>query len=83
MNTTFRVCKVCSVEHERIRAGMFPNGKDPRFVNKEGREWNGNVCPDCHNTGLKQSQKLKRAKDKATREIVNAKRRERYRLTGK
>lgn len=83
LNVVFVICKICKEEKTRIRDGMFPNGKDPRFIDKNGIQWNGRECPDCHKSKNKVRIKNRRHKIKAFREKVNAKRRERYKLTGK
>lgn len=41
-----RHCKVCNELKERIDAGKF-NQKDKKFVDKNNKLWNGNVCPTC------------------------------------
>jgi len=42
------VCKVCEKECRRYFAGRYPNGKDKRWIDNNGREFSGKVCPDCH-----------------------------------
>jgi hypothetical protein len=42
------VCKVCEKECKRYFAGRYPNGKDKRWIDGNGREFSGKVCPDCH-----------------------------------
>lgn len=82
-NSEHVLCKSCQHLKIRIKAGYYPNGKDGKFVDPDMREWNGRVCPDCHVVSLKVKQKISRAKDKIFKEKANAKRRERYKLTGK
>ena len=41
-----RVCKKCLQEDYRILAGKW--GKDKKYVNLEGKNWNGNTCPKCN-----------------------------------
>lgn len=40
-------CKVCSEIKYRIQMGKFASGKDKRWVDDTGKQWNGFVCPDC------------------------------------
>lgn len=41
-----RICKICQVLQDRITAGKF-NHKDKKFVDANGKLWNGSVCPKC------------------------------------
>lgn len=40
-------CKVCQETKVRIFAGMYPNGKDRKFVDENGKQFNGKCCPSC------------------------------------
>lgn len=80
---TFKVCKSCNIEKVRIVNGHYPNVKDTRYVDKDGKEWNGYRCPDCHRVKVAIRKKTKYIKDKIRKGKINAKRREQYRLTGK
>lgn len=82
-NMQLTICKLCNTEKARIVAGKYPSGKDTRFVDITNKEWNGLQCPKCHADEVAIKQKIRRAKNKVFREKVNAKRRERYRRTGK
>lgn len=42
------VCKICNKECKRIFAGRYPNGKDKKWTDENGREFNGKMCPACH-----------------------------------
>jgi hypothetical protein len=42
------VCKICNSECKRYFAGRYPNGKDKRWIDANGREFSGKVCADCH-----------------------------------
>lgn len=83
MNAEYKICRHCGVEKERIPSGRYPNIKDTIYLNKDGKQWNGLMCPDCHRDVIRVNQKIRLDKRKAQREIINAKRRERYKLTGK
>lgn len=54
-------CKHCGKEKARYRSSLFPNGKDYKFVDENGRLFNGHVCPDC----VREKSKL-RERNKAT-----------------
>ena len=42
-----RQCKgACKELKQRIPNGKF-NEKDPRFIDENGKLWNGNICPKC------------------------------------
>lgn len=57
---TLTICKTCKRTLERYRGGRRPNGKDTVFTNKEGKEWSGLKCPQCHLDTTKNTQYLKR-----------------------
>lgn len=42
-----RKCKVCSELVPRLFKEYYPNNKDRKFVDLNGSQWNGNVCPKC------------------------------------
>ncbi len=50
-----RVCKGCGEEKNRINNGRYPNGKDIRYIDENGKEWSGKYCPKCHkdNTAIR------------------------------
>jgi Zn finger protein HypA/HybF involved in hydrogenase expression len=56
------VCKACSIEKIRVKAGKF-NAKDIRWVDESGDLWNGRICPDCHRENTRVRGILKRAKN--------------------
>ena len=53
-------CKICKEEKQRYKNGMFPNGKDWRYHDHEGRQWSGLTCPSCHTTRNAKRQRKKR-----------------------
>lgn len=55
-----RVCKQCGEKKMRIRSGSYHNGKDKKYVDINGRQWSGSVCPSCHAHNCKERQKLQR-----------------------
>ncbi len=61
-----RICKQCHKIKPRVAAGKFPNGKDTKYVDDNGKQWTGSVCPDC----LKEKAKAHRAKVRAAKKAV-------------
>lgn len=57
------ICKKCNKEKVRNPAGFFGNGKDRRYVGKDGSQWNGRKCPECTRDKMKFHMKAKRNKD--------------------
>lgn len=55
-----RQCKVCGEYKLRVRNGKYPNKKDAIFTDMEGKQWSGNVCPQCHVNRTKTRQKNRR-----------------------
>lgn len=43
-----RKCKKCLQEKDRVAAGKFPNGRDKKWAELNGKLWNGNICGDCN-----------------------------------
>ena len=41
-------CKSCKQVKKRYYAGRYPNGKDKRWCDLDGRQWSGAVCSLCH-----------------------------------
>lgn len=48
----YLVCKICSRELKRFNQGKYPNGRDYKYINEDGRQWNGRSCPDCHSASV-------------------------------
>ena len=57
-------CKHCNIEKKRFKNGVYPNAKDAKLVNEDGRQWSGRSCPDCHSTRNALRQKNARANRK-------------------
>lgn len=57
------ICKKCLKEKVRNPAGFFGNGRDRRFVDQHGKQWNGLKCPSCTRDKMKFHQRVKRSKD--------------------
>jgi hypothetical protein len=56
------VCKKCGETKVRNPAGKFHNGRDKRFVDSEGKLWNGLTCSNCQAKKMKSHMKVKRSK---------------------
>ncbi len=46
--TNLRHCKICSQLKSRTENGKFGKSRNKRYVDENGKLWNGNVCPGCH-----------------------------------
>lgn len=47
-------CKVCQQVKNRYFAGKYPSGKDSRYIDDAGKEWNGHCCGVCHKSKVGQ-----------------------------
>lgn len=54
------MCKYCGLEKKRYKNGVYPNGKDARYVDENDREWSGRTCPDCQSLKTARRAKAKR-----------------------
>jgi ribosomal protein S27E len=50
-------CRSCGGQKIRKPAGMFANGRDKRWVDHNGKQWNGRKCPDCNRVRAKNNMK--------------------------
>ena len=41
----------------RQEDGYFPNSKNKRYLDEEGKLWNGRVAPCCHGKKIKEGMK--------------------------
>jgi len=57
-------CRKCGKLEIRKQDGYFPDGRNKRFVDAEGLQWNGRVCGQCHSSKVKIQVKEKRKRDK-------------------
>lgn len=60
---TLATCKVCNETKVRNPAGKFPNGRDTKFVDAEGKQWVGKICSACKSNQMRQHQRVKRSKN--------------------
>lgn len=58
-------CRECGKLEVRKQDGYFPDGKNKRFVNGAGQQWNGRKCPGCQQSNSKLNIKQKRADAKS------------------
>lgn len=45
--TDISTCRKCGKLEVRQQDGYFPDGRNKKFVNAEGKQWSGRACPDC------------------------------------
>jgi hypothetical protein len=56
-------CRTCGKLEVRKHSGSF-DGKNKRFVDSEGKLWNGRNCSSCHRNKVKVQTKEKRTNAK-------------------
>ena len=56
-------CRNCQKIKIRQQDGKY-NGKDKRWIDQNGRKWNGRKCPECQAETMRSRMKVKRSKDK-------------------
>lgn len=59
---SLRQCKKCMEYKVKISSGKFPDGRNTRFEDATGRQWNGKICPDCFLLVMQERMKVKRVK---------------------
>lgn len=59
-NKTF--CKICKQLKFRIEDGKFPDGKNKKWKDESGKQWNGKYCYSCNLIRVKTKMKEKRTK---------------------
>lgn len=55
------VCKLCGETKKRYIAGKYPNGKDKKYVDENGKEFSGHRCPQCHKEKAAQLKRIQKA----------------------
>lgn len=40
-------CKKCSLLKTRIEDGKYPNSKNKRYIDENGKLWSGKTCSQC------------------------------------
>lgn len=59
---TIATCKTCNEKKVRNPAGKFTNGRDTKYVDADGKLWNGLKCSQCIKEHMRNHQKVKRSK---------------------
>lgn len=54
------LCRKCGEMKRRYQAGTFPNGKDKRWVDSSGFQFNGKLCPQCNLSRVNLDNRIKR-----------------------
>ena len=62
-------CKSCLKFVKKYNAGYFPNQRDIKWCDDEGRLFNGKVCPQCHTDKQVQNRKITKSV-KNTAEVI-------------
>lgn len=57
-------CKICGELKLRIQYGTFGNSRNKRWVDSEGKLWNGHKCPDCQVKSANVNMKALRTREK-------------------
>lgn len=57
-----RYCKKCEKLKLRIRSGMYPDGRNYRYLDEQGKEWNGSYCGVCNVERSRENMRKKREK---------------------
>lgn len=64
------VCKKCGESKKRIRAGKFGNGKDTRWTDEAGRQFNGLCCPECWAKSVADKKRYKSEENKRIKQAL-------------
>lgn len=59
---TFAICKKCGEKKVRNCVGKYPNGRDKKYAELDGRLWTGLKCGDCVKSHMGNHMKVKRSK---------------------
>lgn len=62
-------CKNCGQTKVRILSGKFPDGKNNRWVDENGKLFNGKCCPACATEKAKQKMKELRFRKAIAEEV--------------
>ena len=52
-------CKGCFKFVKKFKAGFYPNNKDVKWCDEDGRLFNGKWCPQCHTDRQAQNSKMR------------------------
>lgn len=59
MEKNVKICKGCNEPKIHILDVKY-DYKNKRYIDEEGRQWNGRFCPSCHNLKMKSHMRGKR-----------------------
>lgn len=65
-------CRKCGKLEVRKQDGYFPDGRNKRFIDAEGKQWSGRACPGCVRKRAKETIKQKRANAKRGNELSDS-----------
>lgn len=65
METSVIQCKVCKKDKTRILRGYFVS-LNKKWVDENGKLFNGKMCPDCHNEKIRVQTSERRKNDKTS-----------------
>lgn len=60
MESNLTKCKQCEVLKVKTEAGKYPKGKTKKFIDENGLQWNGKLCPQCNQQRAKNTMKASR-----------------------
>lgn len=66
-------CKDCFKFVKKFKAGMYPNGKDFKWCDDQGRLFNGKMCPTCHSNKQIQNVKIRSSRKKTDKLLKRSK----------
>lgn len=66
IETRLILCKVCNIIKKAFLDSKYPDGKDKRWRDEQGKLFNGKLCPVCHSDKVKEHIKKKRLDAKAS-----------------
>lgn len=69
METNKRLCKVCNILKDRTESGLYPDGKNKKYIDDSGKLWNGSVCGPCNVQRSYNNMKKLRSKRKENEKI--------------
>lgn len=57
-------CRKCGKLEVRKHDGYYPDGRNKKFVNAEGKLWSGRACPKCVRSRVRAQIQVARAERK-------------------
>jgi len=60
-------CKLCNQVQPAYYDGLFGDGKTKKFVNADGQQWNGRICPTCQVECARLNMREKRKRNREVR----------------